>query len=193
MRKRAATLLLAGVIARQHARIVRMETELGTYWSNRFSGGFFSRLNQMAAEMGQWAETGQVPPAEAERWWQGSHNMLAVVNNQWQEMRDIVPDLPERPAYLLGYLERVRDTVPRGAAATEPIALTEEQRTLFRRHAAAANKMIDALRAQYPGWTEGFPQDAGYFVRDFLRSPGWKKAITEMNRIAHEEGYPPAH
>lgn len=183
-----AALAFAGVQRRQ---MVGMEVALGNVWSNDLSGRFFGRLPQLEGALNAWAEAGEVPAQDAENWWVSTQDMLAVVNNQWQDMTGVVPDLPDKPRHLCGYLERVRDSIPRRAERTGNIPLTTEQREDLRRHARAAGAMIAAMKQAYPGWDGGFTSESGYWGRDFWRSEGWRQAMAEMDRLANAGMYPP--
>lgn len=121
IKRRAVILLvlaLVGTLAlvlHQQRQILRVESILGTYWSNDFAL-VFSRLVTLQGALDRLAAGEEIEWLEAEQLDRELSGMTLHLNNTLGDARGLLPDVPRVP-HLIGYLDHVREQVISTGAA----------------------------------------------------------------------------
>lgn len=182
---------LVGALAfmwNQHRSIVAMESQLGEYWSNGFSGSYFSRLGDLAEVLDRLAEGRPLQPGERDRLLHLSSGAASTINNTLQDVRQIRPDAPDA-RHLVGYLVAIESSALRirpDATTLEPYVQEE-----FERHRALMADFLQLMPKHFPEFQPdgGLTSSDAYWGRNFLSDQGWRAAISEMDRLAEKAHY----
>lgn len=173
----------------QQRSIATMEAQLGEYWSNEFSGAYFSRLGELSQALNQLSDGQPLQPGERERLLNMTSHMAATMVNTLGDVRELRPDSPN-VRHLAGYLMEVNSSVLRLRPETP---LDEDLKQEFARHAKLMVAFVELMPKHFPGYQPdgGLTSSDAYWGRNFLTDPGWRAAIEEMESMANEAHYFP--
>lgn len=176
----------------QRVHIVRMEAQLGQYWSYEFSMSFFGRLGELSQRVARLGAGSSVGADDREMLTRTIANMQVTMNNTLGDVRKMLRDVPEADN-LRGYLRAVDDSARQLPVEATNTPLPSDLQEEFRRHAEMAAVFLSIVKEHFADFQPdgGFTGLQDYWGRNFLTNKQWRAAIAEMDTRADEANYFP--